>query len=100
MRSYKDITYALNSKHINLMDICRRSNVSYGTLVSLKQGTANPTISTLDAVFNAILNTETHKDCKKCVYYFPDKEIKHGVCEMAGAAFTSEPESCGFHCES
>lgn len=51
-KAYEEISKQLQSA--NLMEISRKSGVAYNTLLAIKAGTANPTISTLEAVAAAL----------------------------------------------
>lgn len=45
-KAYKEISEALQSA--NLMQLSRQTGIAYNTLLAIKAGTANPTISTLE----------------------------------------------------
>lgn len=45
-KAYKEISEALQSA--NLMQLSRKTGIAYNTLLAIKAGTANPTISTLE----------------------------------------------------
>ena len=45
-KAYKEISEALHSA--NLMQLSRQTGIAYNTLLAIKAGTANPTISTLE----------------------------------------------------
>ena len=51
-KAYKDISDKL--QNVNLMDISRKSGVAYNTLLTIKAGTANPTIGTLELIAIAL----------------------------------------------
>ena len=51
-KAYKEISERL--KHVNLMDVSRKSGVAYNTLLAIKAGTANPTIGTLELIAVAL----------------------------------------------
>lgn len=44
----------LSHPEVNLMDICRRSGVAYGTLWNLRRGVGNPTVQTVDNIVAAL----------------------------------------------
>lgn len=44
----------LNTPDLNLMDLSRRSGVSYTALREIKAGDGNPTVSTLTAIYDAL----------------------------------------------
>lgn len=50
--AYQEISKRLQAA--NLMEISRKSGVAYNTLLSIKAGTANPTIGTLEAIAAAL----------------------------------------------
>jgi len=51
-KAYQEISEKL--KNANLMEVSRKTGVAYNTLLAIKAGTANPTISTLEAVAAAL----------------------------------------------
>ena len=51
-KAYQEISEKL--KTANLMEVSRKTNVAYNTLLAIKAGTANPTIATLEAVAAAL----------------------------------------------
>jgi len=44
----------LTHPEVNLMEICRRSGVAYGTLWNLRRGVGNPTVQTVDSIVLAL----------------------------------------------
>lgn len=47
---------SLQNPDINLMDIARRSTIGYNTLRNIRDGKANPTVSMIEKVQDAIDN--------------------------------------------
>lgn len=45
-KAYKEISDALQTA--NLMQLSRQTGIAYNTLLAIKAGTANPTVSTLE----------------------------------------------------
>ncbi len=51
-KAYKEISEKLQTA--NLMQLTRSTGIAYNTLLAIKAGTANPTISTLEKLAKAL----------------------------------------------
>lgn len=54
MNTMQMLRERLSHPEVNLMDICRRSGVAYGTLWNLRRGVGNPTVQTVDNIVAAL----------------------------------------------
>jgi transcriptional regulator with XRE-family HTH domain len=54
MNTMQMLRERLSQPEVNLMDICRRSGVAYGTLWNLRRGVGNPTVQTVDSIVAAL----------------------------------------------
>ena len=96
-RTLEELSWMMELTQVNLMELSRRTGVAYGTLHSIKKGTANPTISTIKAVKSGLFqpHDDTNKSCEGCAFYIqPYTNGDFGGCEVVMMPFNETPKAC------
>jgi len=92
---YENLRDQLNRSEINLMAITRSTGIAYNTLLSIKSGTANPTLITMNAIHSFIWSKKDGVSCADCEFCL-DRNIEQSSygCEIAMGGSDEDPISC------
>lgn len=93
------LSFYLSTSGANLFDISRKTGISYNTIRQLRDGSGNPTASTLATIEEYLTRANPEKSCETCKHCLVfDRSNSEFGCLLFGSA-DDEPDACMMHKE-